>query len=57
MKMQAVLDEISKIIANPKVISVEIKDWKECGEFSGEDPRPILKIKKFNTKNVRVINE
>lgn len=55
MRMQLVLDELNKIISNPNIVSVEIKDWKECGEFNGEDPRPILKIKRYHRKITRKI--
>lgn len=26
-------------------IELEVKSWQECGEYSGEDPRPIFTIK------------
>jgi hypothetical protein len=25
-------------------IKINIKDWKECGEFNGDDPKPIIEI-------------
>lgn len=31
------------------VKTIEITKWEECGEFNGDDPRPILKIEFFES--------
>lgn len=30
------------------VKKISITDWKECGEYSGQDPRPIIEIEKWD---------
>jgi hypothetical protein len=46
--MKELLEEIQEFInKNSEDFNIEINvtDWKECGEFNGEDPRPIFNIK------------
>jgi len=44
--MEKILKQLQEFINSNKEnnIKIEIVDWKECGEYPGEDPRPILKI-------------
>lgn len=54
MKAEQVKDLIAQIMQSSKehnhvnpnnpVKSIEITSWQECGEWAGEDPRPILKV-------------
>lgn len=36
------------LISDPMVKKISITDWKECGEYSGQDPRPIIEIEKWD---------
>lgn len=47
MKYLELKDFIQKFIDDPKIKSIKIKDWKDMGEFSGDKPLPIIKIKKY----------
>ena len=48
MKPQFIKDLIENILKDPNVKSIQITDWKECGEYNGEDTRPIINITKFD---------
>jgi len=46
--MKDFLKELQEFIdKNSKNYNIQIivSDWKECGEYSGEDPRPVFDIK------------
>lgn len=39
-------DFLKDLLNNLEIKSIEIIDWKEMGEYSGEKPLPIIKITK-----------
>ena len=46
--MEDLLVEFQKFIdknSENYEIFLKVKDWKECGDFNGEDVRPVFKIK------------
>jgi hypothetical protein len=44
--MDKVIKFIEKYINDPRIKSIEILGWQECGDFMGDDIRPLLKIEK-----------
>ena len=45
--MKELLNELQEFIdKNSKNynITIVVSDWKECGEFSGDDPKPIFNL-------------
>lgn len=47
MKNSEIKAFIELLLKDERVKSFKITDWKECGEFNGDDPRPILEIEKI----------
>ena len=50
MKNSELKDFFNQFLKDDKIKSVEILGWEECGEYNGEDPRPRVKVEKFNYK-------
>ena len=45
MNNKNLIDFLNNLIENPKVKEIQILGWKECGEWAGENPMPIINLK------------
>lgn len=46
MKNSEFIALVKELINDPEIKSIKVIKWQECGEFDGEDPRPIFKVVK-----------
>ncbi len=40
---------LNEYLLNPKIKTIKITEWQECGEFRGEDTRPKFEIEKYDS--------
>jgi len=51
-ELEILKDTIKEMLKDTSIKSIET-DWKECGEFSGDDIRPVFKIKRHKPHYVQ----